>query len=130
MCELSKLDTNPQYYNLYKKSAIILINNKFANIDVYIILLYIMTYQEQSLSTEILHLINVILIYMTERYTEYQYLKDHFTGHKFSDLKYRESFFEIFKELDLQLSITILLYHSFLNPEILLAENLVLWGNI
>jgi hypothetical protein len=124
MCELGKLDNNSQYYHLYRKSAIILINNKFANIDVYVILLYIMTCQEKTLSKEILHLIHVILIYITDKQSEYQHLKELFINHTFDNLHYRESFFIVFKELDLLLSFTILIYHSFINNPTTLQENM------
>ncbi len=124
MCELGKLDNNSQYYHLYKKSAIILINNKFANIDVYVILLYIMTCQEKTLSKEILHLIHIILIYITDKQSEYQHLKELFINHTFDNLHYRESFFIVFKELDILLSFTILIYHSFINNHTTLQENM------
>ena len=128
MCELSKQDNNPQYYDLYRKSAILLINNNFANIDVYIILLYIMTYQENTLSHEILHLINVILIYQTDKHPKYTSIPNELT---FDNLEYRESFFTVFKDFDLSLAVIILLYHSFINKDTSLKvfeENLNIIG--
>ena len=49
MCELSKVDNNPQYYHLYRKSAVLLINNNFGYRCIYYSS-FIMTYQENTLS--------------------------------------------------------------------------------